>query len=110
MTTSELTADFVLTRHTYGSDPEQFGELRLPAQAGPGPFPSIVYIHGGGYRAQVTLAGAVGITSALTRLGYATWSIEYRRVGNGRVARHFRRRARRRQSPEQAGGGCADRP
>jgi acetyl esterase/lipase len=83
MTTSELTADFVLTRHPYGSDPEQFGELRLPAQAGSGPFPSIVYVHGGGYRSQVTLAGAVGITSALTRLGYATWSIEYRRVGNG---------------------------
>jgi acetyl esterase/lipase len=80
-TTSSATADLVLTRHAYGSDPEQFGELRVPV--GSGPFPSIVYCHGGGYRAQVTLAGAAGICSALTQLGYATWSIEYRRVGNG---------------------------
>jgi acetyl esterase/lipase len=68
-------------RYTYGSDPEQFGELRLPT--GGGPHPAIVYVHGGGYRAAVTLAGAAGICSALTQHGYATWSIEYRRLGNG---------------------------
>src|SRR3954451_18132132 len=77
VSTTEITA----TRHAYGADPEQFGELRLPA--GDGPHPAIVYVHGGGYRANVTLAGAAGICTALTALGYATWSIEYRRLGNG---------------------------
>jgi acetyl esterase/lipase len=70
-----------ITRHTYGEDPEQFGELRLPS--GSGPFPVVVYVHGGGWSSAITLAGAVGICSALTEQGYATWSIEYRRVGNG---------------------------
>jgi acetyl esterase/lipase len=69
------------TRFTYGADPEQFGELRLPS--GDGPHPTIVYVHGGGYRAAVTLSGAVGICTALTNAGYATWSMEYRRLGNG---------------------------
>src|SRR5215471_8388122 len=58
------------TRFTYGADPEQFGELRLPS--GDGPHPAIVYVHGGGYRAAVTLSGAVGICTALTNAGYAT--------------------------------------
>ncbi|MCA1647530.1 MAG: alpha/beta hydrolase [Chloroflexi bacterium] len=68
-------------RQAYGADPEQFGDLRLPS--GSGPHPAIVYVHGGGYRAQVTLAGAARICASLTGQGYATWSIEYRRLGNG---------------------------
>ncbi len=72
------------SRIAYGADPEQFGDLRLPSAAsGDGPHPTIVYVHGGGYRAAVTLAGASGICTALTNAGYATWSIEYRRIGNG---------------------------
>jgi acetyl esterase/lipase len=77
MTTSDIAA----TRHTYGTDPEQFGELRLPV--GSGPHPAIVYVHGGGYRSSITLAGAAGMCASLTARGYATWSIEYRRIGNG---------------------------
>src|SRR5215208_3906131 len=68
-------------RHSYGDDPEQFGDLRLPA--GAGPHPVIVYFHGGRWRADVTLAGAEGMCTALTTRGFATWSVEYRRVGNG---------------------------
>jgi acetyl esterase/lipase len=71
----------VAQRHAYGSDPEQFGDLRLPH--GAGPHPVIVYVHGGGWQAAVTLAGAAGICTALTEQGYATWSVEYRRLGNG---------------------------
>ena len=81
MTVPSTTSDFRLTRHAYGVHAEQFGELRTPA--GDGPYPIVVYIHGGGYRAQVTLAGAAGICAALTQRGYATWSVEYRRGGNG---------------------------
>lgn len=80
MTTSDIAA-VTATRHAYGTDPEQFGELRLPA--GSGPHPAIVYVHGGGYRSTISLAGAAGICTSLTANGYATWSIEYRRIGNG---------------------------
>ena len=80
MTTAD-TRQIAAQRFAYGSDPEQFGELRLPE--GDGQHPAVVYVHGGGWRAEVTLAGAAGICSALTAEGFATWSIEYRRVGNG---------------------------
>lgn len=78
---SDTSSDPRITRHTYGSDPEQFGELRVPS--GPGPHPAVIYIHGGGWSSAVTLAGAMGICAALTEQGYATWSVEYRRAGNG---------------------------
>jgi acetyl esterase/lipase len=81
MSIAQPSQPIVAQRHAYGSHSEQFGELRLPS--GNGPHPAIVYIHGGGWRAEITLAGAAGICSALTAQGYATWSIEYRRIGNG---------------------------
>lgn len=78
---SDTSSDPGITRHAYGSDPEQFGELRVPS--GSGPHPVVVYVHGGGWSSAVTLAGAMGICSALTEHGFATWSLEYRRAGNG---------------------------
>ncbi|WEF31552.1 alpha/beta hydrolase [Pseudoduganella chitinolytica] len=66
-------------RLPYGWHPSQFGELRLPA--GPGPFPVVVGIHGGWWRAAHGLETHAHLCAALTRLGYATWNIEYRRVG-----------------------------
>ncbi|MBB2899532.1 acetyl esterase/lipase [Kineococcus radiotolerans] len=65
------------TRRPYGPDPDQHGELRLPP--GPGPFPVAVLVHGGYWRsrwdADTTTAAAVD----LTRRGFATWNVEYRR-------------------------------
>ncbi|HEV7665246.1 MAG TPA: alpha/beta hydrolase [Chloroflexota bacterium] len=69
------------TRHSYGSHGEQFGDLRLPT--GSGPHPTIIYVHGGGYQAAISLDGAAAICAGFTAHGYATWSIEYRRLGNG---------------------------
>jgi acetyl esterase/lipase len=66
-------------RLAYGSDPNQFGELRLPA--GPGPHPVIVGIHGGFWRKTYDLAHFGHVCTALTKLGFATWNLEYRRVG-----------------------------
>ncbi|MCW5850988.1 MAG: alpha/beta hydrolase [Anaerolineae bacterium] len=63
----------------YGPDPLQFGDLRLPA--GPGPFPVVVVIHGGFWKAAYSLDHIGWLCQALTRQGYATWSLEYRRVG-----------------------------
>ena len=67
-------------RLAYGDDPAQFGDLRLPA--GSGPHPCIVAIHGGFWRARYDLEHLGHLCQALTAVGLATWSIEYRRVGN----------------------------
>src|SRR5438552_486680 len=66
-------------RIAYGEDPNQFGELRIPA--GKGPHPVVIFIHGGYWRAAYDLSHAGHLCAALTRAGFATWSLEYRRVG-----------------------------
>jgi len=64
----------------YGSDPLQFGDLRVPR--GPGPHPAAIVIHGGFWRAKYDLEHAGHLCAALTRAGIATWNLEYRRIGN----------------------------
>jgi acetyl esterase/lipase len=67
-------------RLQYGDDPLQFGELRLPE--GEGPFPVVIVIHGGCWLAEYDLGYMSGFANALTAARVATWSIEYRRVGD----------------------------
>jgi acetyl esterase/lipase len=67
-------------RLTYGAGPNQFGELRLPKTGGP--FPVVMSIHGGYWRAKYDLKYAGHLCAALTTKGLATWNVEYRRVGN----------------------------
>ncbi len=67
-------------RIPYGKDPLQFGDLRLPS--GKGPHPVVMFIHGGFWRAAYSLEHAGHLCAALTKAGVATWSIEYRRIGD----------------------------
>ena len=68
-------------RIAYGSDPLQFGELRLPR--GTGPFPVAVVIHGGCWISQfATLQNTSALADALRDAGVATWNVEYRRIDN----------------------------
>src|SRR5712692_4552098 len=67
-------------RLPYGSDSNQFGELRVPKTGGP--FPVGINIHGGYWRAKYDLKHAGHLCAALTAKGLATWNAEYRRVGN----------------------------
>jgi dipeptidyl aminopeptidase/acylaminoacyl peptidase len=67
-------------RLTYGTDPNQFGDLRMPP--GKGPHPVVMFIHGGFWRAAYDLGHAGHLCAALTSAGAATWNIEYRRIGN----------------------------
>jgi acetyl esterase/lipase len=67
-------------RATYGTAPEQFGELRLPT--GPGPHPVVVLIHGGCWRAEYDITHIAPLATALAGDGWAVWAIEYRRVGS----------------------------
>ncbi len=65
----------------YGSDPLQVGELRLPP--GSGPFPVVIVVHGGCWtKGFATWKNTAPLASALTDMGYATWNIEYRQMGD----------------------------
>lgn len=68
-------------RIPYGNDPSQFGDLYLPDPSYPAPV--IVMIHGGCWQAAYDLAPLGECCAALRAAGYAVWSLEYRRLGNG---------------------------
>ncbi|MBA2554422.1 MAG: alpha/beta hydrolase [Geodermatophilaceae bacterium] len=74
-------SDLDVTRHDYGSDPSQFGQLYLPS--GGGPFPVVVVIHGGFWRSAYDLSLGTPLAEDLAGRGYAAWNLEYRRLGNG---------------------------
>lgn len=67
-------------RVAYGEGALRFGDLRLPT--GDGPFPLAVVIHGGCWRSEHDLGHISHLSSALTKIGVATWTVEYRRVGD----------------------------
>jgi acetyl esterase/lipase len=75
-------------RIAYGTDPLQFGELRVPSTRAP--HPVAVVVHGGCWVAKlgamdgraVALDNMRPLAAALTDAGIATWNIEYRRLGN----------------------------
>ena len=67
-------------RLAYGSDENQFVDLRLPA--GKGPYALAIAIHGGYWRAKYDLGYMGHLCAALTAKGIATANLEYRRVGN----------------------------
>jgi acetyl esterase/lipase len=68
-------------RLAYGSDPNQFLDLRFPKQP-KSSAPLIMNIHGGFWRAKYSLEHAGHFCAALTAQGVITANIEYRRVGN----------------------------
>lgn len=70
-------AEFVIP---YGHERLQIAELRLPD--GPGPYPTMMLIHGGCWLSQYDLVHMRSLAAAFTREGFATWLIEYRRVGD----------------------------
>jgi acetyl esterase/lipase len=63
----------------YGSHPEQMGDLRVPA--GAGPHPVVVLLHGGGWRERWERDLMDGLAVDLAQRGYASWNPEFRRVG-----------------------------
>jgi acetyl esterase/lipase len=67
-------------RIPYGKLPQQFGDLFLPH--GTGPYPAVIFIHGGFWRNAYSLDHAGHLCAALARAGAAVWSLEYRRIGD----------------------------
>ena len=69
-------------RSIYGPANSQFGELYLPSgETCIEPFPVVILIHGGYWRARYDLTLMDGLAKDLAERGYAAWNIEYRRVG-----------------------------
>ena len=68
------------TRHAYGTDCAQFGELSRPKSTSRG---TVVIIHGGFWRSRYGLALGRPLAADLVARGYTVWNVEYRRVGNG---------------------------
>ncbi|MFN0085118.1 MAG: alpha/beta hydrolase family protein, partial [Blastocatellia bacterium] len=91
-------------RIAYGKNEFQYGELRLPK--GAGPHPVAIVIHGGCWLSQYGMEYMGHMAADLAGAGIATWSIEYRRIGNegggwpgtfedaGRAADHLRELAK----------------
>jgi len=67
-------------RISYGDAPQQFGELRVPS--GEGPFPIFILIHGGCWLSDFDYAYCSHLAAWLTARGFATWTIEFRRLGD----------------------------
>jgi acetyl esterase/lipase len=67
-------------RIVYGTEPLQFGDLRMPAA--PGPHPLVVVLHGGYWQAIYNLIHAGHLCVDLAEHGIATWNVEYRRLGD----------------------------
>ena len=67
-------------RLEYGPEPLQFGDLYVPDEQGP--YPIVILIHGGYWRAHYGLDLMNHIAKDLAMRGYAAWNIEYRRVGD----------------------------
>ncbi|MGY1682148.1 alpha/beta hydrolase family protein [Geodermatophilus sp. SYSU D01176] len=73
-------------RTAYGSHPDQFVELTLPAGTGPAPVapaPVVVVLHGGFWRAAYGVELARPLAADLAAAGFAAVAVEYRRVGAG---------------------------
>lgn len=77
---AKLPVDPAKTQLSYGPDTFQFGDLRIPE--GKGPHKVVVIIHGGCWLSAYDLTLMDAMATQLTRDGYATWNLEYRRVGN----------------------------
>lgn len=67
-------------RVAYGSDENQFIDLRLPH--GKAAHALAIFIHGGFWRARYDLGYGGHMCAALTAQGIATANVEYRRAGN----------------------------
>ncbi len=71
----------------YGDDPAQFGRLRLPA-TGPSNvkdlsngFAVVILVHGGFWKEPWDYTLTTPLAEALANEGYATWNVEFRRLG-----------------------------
>ncbi len=64
----------------YGPHPDQVGDLRVPAGE---PTGVVLLVHGGFWSHPYQRDGTETLAVDLTKRGWATWNLEYRRLGGG---------------------------
>jgi acetyl esterase/lipase len=69
------------SRHRYGKERWQSGDLWLPDRVGAGGVPVVVLIHGGFWRSVYTRRLMNPLARSIALRGWAAWNIEYRRTG-----------------------------
>jgi len=69
-------------RLAYGKAPQQFGDLRLPKGPAGAAVPVVVVLHGGCWLAEYGHDYMGHLSADLTAAGVATWTLEYRRLGD----------------------------
>lgn len=70
-------------RIPYGTAPQQFGDLLLPADRPAGaPLPVVALVHGGFWRNRYALDLMEPLARDLADQGLAVWNLEYRRLGD----------------------------
>jgi acetyl esterase/lipase len=69
-------------RIPYGLGPNQFGDLWIPEARRGSLLPLVVFFHGGWWKSEYDLGYAGHLCTALKKEGVASWSVEYRRVGD----------------------------
>jgi acetyl esterase/lipase len=81
--TARVLLDFLAhpERHRYGAHRWARADLYVPD--GPGPFPVVVLLHGGYWRARYSKRTMKAAAIDLARRGLAAWNVEYRRIGRG---------------------------
>src|SRR3954454_21939443 len=81
--TARVVLDFLSLpeRHRYGTHRWARADLHVPR--GEGPFPVVVLLHGGYWRARYSKRVMKGACADLARRGVAAWNVEYRRIGRG---------------------------
>ncbi len=65
----------------YGDEELQRGALTVPD--GAGPFPVVVLVHGGFWRAEYDRTLMDGLAASVVEEGWAAWNVDYRPVGEG---------------------------
>jgi acetyl esterase/lipase len=71
------------SRHRYGADPSQYGDLYLPAHGTAARTGTVVVIHGGFWRSRYAADLGAPLAADLAGRGWTAWNLEYRRIGNG---------------------------
>lgn len=71
---------FSVENITYGPEPMQSGELIMTLAAHPRPV--VVLLHGGYWQNSFNRAEMTDLAKDLARIGYASWNLDYRRVGD----------------------------
>ena len=77
---SDATQPAATQTFAYGGDPSQYAELTLPE--GP-PRGVVVVLHGGFWKAAYGAELGRPLAARLAERGWASWNVEYRRVGAG---------------------------